>query len=114
MCGIIGYTGEKEALPVLLSGLRALEYRGYDSSGVALAVDGGITAVKAKGRIDLLEEKLKSSPPAPSFCGIGHTRWAASKGAAASVTRAGRLTARRQTLMPIRTRPGTCRSSITA
>lgn len=76
MCGIIGYTGEKEALPVLLSGLRALEYRGYDSSGVALAVDGGITAVKAKGRIDLLEEKLKSNPPAPSFCGIGHTRWA--------------------------------------
>lgn len=76
MCGIIGYTGEDQALPVLLKGLRALEYRGYDSAGIALCGGDGITTVKAKGRIDLLEEKLKTSPPEPSFCGIGHTRWA--------------------------------------
>ena len=76
MCGIIGYTGEDQALPVLIKGLRALEYRGYDSAGVALYGGDGITTVKAKGRIDLLEEKLKISPPHPSLCGIGHTRWA--------------------------------------
>lgn len=76
MCGIIGYTGENEALPVLISGLRALEYRGYDSAGVALAGNDGIETVKAKGRIDILEKKLGSRPQRSSFCGIGHTRWA--------------------------------------
>lgn len=76
MCGIIGYTGGESALPILVQGLRALEYRGYDSGGVALESDGKIITVKAKGRISELEEKLKNSPLPPSSCGIGHTRWA--------------------------------------
>ena len=58
MCGIIGYTGNTDALPVLIRGLRALEYRGYDSAGVAVTREGGIDAVKAVGRIDALERKL--------------------------------------------------------
>ncbi len=76
MCGIIGYTGGGSALPILVQGLHALEYRGYDSGGVALESDGKIITVKAKGRISQLEEKLKNSPLPPSSCGIGHTRWA--------------------------------------
>lgn len=76
MCGIIGYTGGEPALPILVQGLRALEYRGYDSGGVALESNGEITAVKTKGRISRLEEKLKNTSLPPSSCGIGHTRWA--------------------------------------
>jgi len=76
MCGIIGYTGEQKAAPILIEGLSALEYRGYDSSGVALLADGEITAVKSKGRIAVLEEKLENTKLPEATCGIGHTRWA--------------------------------------
>lgn len=75
MCGIIGYTGKENALPHLIAGLKTLEYRGYDSSGVAL--QGSETlCIKSKGRISELEEKLASVRPEASSCGIGHTRWA--------------------------------------
>lgn len=77
MCGIIGYTGSNNSVPYLLEGLRALEYRGYDSAGVAVQNDGGINTVKTKGRIDNLEEKINSSfEKTEGHCGIGHTRWA--------------------------------------
>lgn len=77
MCGIIGYTGAKSSVPFLLEGLRALEYRGYDSAGVAVHTKDGINTVKAKGRIDNLEEKINSSEKnTEGHCGIGHTRWA--------------------------------------
>lgn len=76
MCGIIGYTGEGEAIPVLLEGLSTLEYRGYDSAGIAVQKDGLFT-VKAKGRLDVLREKLEAhSELRGARCGIGHTRWA--------------------------------------
>lgn len=76
MCGIIGYTGEKEALPILLDGLKTLEYRGYDSAGVSLCGENGITTVKSKGRIAELERKLQKLSGLGTTCGIGHTRWA--------------------------------------
>lgn len=76
MCGIIGYTGEDSALPILLRGLRTLEYRGYDSAGVALFCGEKICTVKSQGRIASLEEKLKEYELSDSVCGIGHTRWA--------------------------------------
>lgn len=77
MCGIIGYTGTKKTVPILLEGLRALEYRGYDSAGIAVAEEGGLDIAKAKGRIDNLEEKIKSTDKVwDGTCGIGHTRWA--------------------------------------
>ncbi len=76
MCGIVGYIGGNEAQPVLLSGLRRLEYRGYDSAGIAvLNADGRMGIVKCKGRLSNLEEKLKPSPLSGTV-GIGHTRWA--------------------------------------
>lgn len=76
MCGIVGYVGKRNAQDVLLDGLEKLEYRGYDSAGVALALDGGICVVKSKGRLTALREKLAAQQLAQSFCGIGHTRWA--------------------------------------
>lgn len=76
MCGIIGYTGTEDSVPFLLEGLRALEYRGYDSAGVAVQCNGGIKTVKTKGRIDILEEKISSLGNTEGHCGIGHTRWA--------------------------------------
>ena len=76
MCGIVGYVGRRSAQDVLLDGLEKLEYRGYDSAGVALALDGGIRVVKTKGRLTALREKLAAQQLAQSFCGIGHTRWA--------------------------------------
>ena len=76
MCGIVGYVGKRSAQDVLLDGLEKLEYRGYDSAGVALALDGGICVVKSKGRLTALREKLAAQQLAQSFCGIGHTRWA--------------------------------------
>ncbi len=76
MCGIIGFTGKSAALPVLLHGLSVLEYRGYDSAGVALHANG-IVAVKTKGRIAALTEKLAQHKELEgACCGIGHTRWA--------------------------------------
>ncbi len=76
MCGIIGYVGKKAASPILLEGLRRLEYRGYDSAGVAVVYDGDMLARKKKGKIDEgLAHTLKATP-APGSLGIGHTRWA--------------------------------------
>ena len=76
MCGIVGYAGKRSAQDVLLDGLEKLEYRGYDSAGVALAQEGGIRVVKSKGRLDTLRQKLAVQALAESSCGIGHTRWA--------------------------------------
>ena len=76
MCGIVGYVGKRNAQNVLLDGLEKLEYRGYDSAGVALALEGGIRVVKSKGRLAELWKKLELQALAESRCGIGHTRWA--------------------------------------
>ena len=76
MCGIVGYAGKRSAQDVLLDGLEKLEYRGYDSAGVALAQEGGIRVVKSKGRLNALRQKLAVQALAESSCGIGHTRWA--------------------------------------
>ncbi len=75
MCGIIGILGEKDAAPLLLEGLRRLEYRGYDSAGIATLSNGSIQRCRAEGKLANLEEKLKKEPPAGT-AGIGHTRWA--------------------------------------
>ena len=76
MCGIVGYIGNRDAVNVLLGGLKRLEYRGYDSSGVAVAhPDGTLEMEKATGKIASLEKKLKSHPLA-AHIGIAHTRWA--------------------------------------
>ena len=76
MCGIVGYVGKRNAQNVLLDGLEKLEYRGYDSAGVALALDGGIRVIKSKGRLAELRKKLELQALAESGSGIGHTRWA--------------------------------------
>ena len=78
MCGIVGYTGMHSAAPVLLDGLSKLEYRGYDSAGIAIRNEdtGDITVVKAKGRLKILSEKTNDGRAVPGTCGIGHTRWA--------------------------------------
>ena len=77
MCGIVGYTGKKQAAPILLDGLGKLEYRGYDSAGLAVR-DGEKLAevVKATGRLKNLAEKTDDGRALPGTCGIGHTRWA--------------------------------------
>ncbi len=75
MCGIIGIIGKAEVAPLLLEGLRRLEYRGYDSAGVATLVDGSIECRRAEGKLANLEKLLDSDPP-PGRIGIGHTRWA--------------------------------------
>ena len=62
MCGIVGYSGKRSAQEVLLNGLEKLEYRGYDSAGVALALEGGIHVVKSKGRLEVLRRKLEDQP----------------------------------------------------
>ncbi len=76
MCGIVGYVGYREATDVLIDCLKKLEYRGYDSAGVALVRGNTIDVVKATGRLKVLEEKLRQLGGLPSCCGIGHTRWA--------------------------------------
>ncbi len=77
MCGIVGYIGKKQAAPVLLDGLSKLEYRGYDSAGVAvLNPAGGIDIVKAKGRLKVLSDAIDGGKKLKGTCGIGHTRWA--------------------------------------
>lgn len=77
MCGIVGYIGKKQASPILLSGLERLEYRGYDSAGLAVKNDGSETViVKAKGRLRALAEKTDDGASVKGCCGIGHTRWA--------------------------------------
>ena len=75
MCGIVGFVGKKEASPILVEGLSKLEYRGYDSAGVAILEDGEIKVKKYKGRLKNLEENL-SENPLKGHIGIGHTRWA--------------------------------------
>ena len=75
MCGIVGYIGGKKAVPIILDGLKKLEYRGYDSAGVAFLDNGDLKVIKCKGRIFYLEERLKESKY-DSMIGIGHTRWA--------------------------------------
>ena len=75
MCGIVGYIGKNEAVPVLLDGLRRLEYRGYDSAGVATLAGGKIQTRKKVGRIANLAELLKQAP-IKGHIGISHTRWA--------------------------------------
>ena len=76
MCGIIGYVGNKAASPILLEGLRRLEYRGYDSAGIAVARDGELRLRKKKGRIDQGLARLLKSEPVAGNLGIAHTRWA--------------------------------------
>ena len=76
MCGIIGYTGAKDTVKILLDGLETLEYRGYDSAGIALYTPSGIKTIKSKGKLAALAEKLKDFGQINSGCGIGHTRWA--------------------------------------
>jgi glucosamine--fructose-6-phosphate aminotransferase (isomerizing) len=78
MCGIIGYTGEMKAAPILLEGLSNLEYRGYDSAGIAVRnhKTGKIEMFKAKGRLKMLAEKTNNGEAVFGNCGIGHTRWA--------------------------------------
>ena len=76
MCGIVGYTGNKDAVEVLLCGLSKLEYRGYDSAGISVFEDNKINTIKTKGRLSVLEEKINNVGKPSSNCGIGHTRWA--------------------------------------
>ena len=78
MCGIVGYVGTEQAAPILLAGLSKLEYRGYDSAGIAIRNEdtGDITVVKAKGRLKILSEKTNEGHALPGTWGIGHTRWA--------------------------------------
>ncbi|MCA8947301.1 MAG: glutamine--fructose-6-phosphate aminotransferase, partial [Planctomycetes bacterium] len=75
MCGIVGYVGSREATEVLIEGLRRLEYRGYDSAGVAVLNGSGVQVRKAVGRLSALEDELRTNP-AKGGVGIGHTRWA--------------------------------------
>jgi len=75
MCGIVGYVGQREVVPLLMDGLRRLEYRGYDSAGVVAVAGGELRTLKAEGKLDRLREKL-AHQPLPGHYGLGHTRWA--------------------------------------
>src|SRR3954468_9491071 len=75
MCGIVGYVGRSEAAPILLDGLRRLEYRGYDSAGVAIVNGQGVETRKCAGRIAELAKLMSERPPSGNY-GISHTRWA--------------------------------------
>ena len=75
MCGIVAYLGKKSAQPILIEGLKRLEYRGYDSAGVALMSGGSLRVEKTSGRISVLEDIL-DGPDSSEHVGIGHTRWA--------------------------------------
>ena len=75
MCGIVGYTGPNSCVEILVDGLRRLEYRGYDSAGVAIQAGGGIAVRKAQGKIACLTERILKEPVSGT-CGVGHTRWA--------------------------------------
>jgi glucosamine--fructose-6-phosphate aminotransferase (isomerizing) len=75
MCGIVGYVGQREVVPLLMDGLRRLEYRGYDSAGVVAVRDGEFQTVKTEGKLDRLKEKLEKQPLSGHY-GLGHTRWA--------------------------------------
>ncbi|HEY8549682.1 MAG TPA: glutamine--fructose-6-phosphate transaminase (isomerizing) [Vicinamibacterales bacterium] len=75
MCGIVGYIGDKQVVPVLVEGLRRLEYRGYDSAGIAVVNNAGIEVRRSAGKLSRLEDVLRHSPLAGDY-GVGHTRWA--------------------------------------
>jgi len=75
MCGITGYIGHRDSVPVLLKGLRRLEYRGYDSAGIALLQDNKIAHLKKAGKVSDLQSLVDDSP-IKGNCGIAHTRWA--------------------------------------
>jgi len=75
MCGIVGYVGPKPVVPILLEGLRKLEYRGYDSAGVAVVQDGAIEVRRSAGKLINLENAIQSKPLTGLY-GLGHTRWA--------------------------------------
>ena len=76
MCGIIGYTGSDAAVPILLDGLKHLEYRGYDSAGIAVQTPEGLKMIKVTGKVEKLVEKASATEGLDGVCGIGHTRWA--------------------------------------
>ena len=78
MCGIVGYIGGRDVSPMLLDGLRRMEYRGYDSCGIAVVDEGRARVVRSVGRVSALEEKMQAITMSPSVVryGIGHTRWA--------------------------------------
>jgi glucosamine--fructose-6-phosphate aminotransferase (isomerizing) len=76
MCGIVGYVGKQQATPIILEGLRRLEYRGYDSAGISVLADKIVQTRKKKGKIDEGLGRLLQTEPLPGFIGIGHTRWA--------------------------------------
>ena len=78
MCGIVGYVGPRPVLPILIEGLRKLEYRGYDSAGVAVVANGSLELRRSAGKLSQLEDALVASPlPVSSGqYGVGHTRWA--------------------------------------
>ena len=75
MCGIVSYIGKKDPVPILLKGLRRLEYRGYDSAGVALLNSEKLQSIKKVGKVSALESLIDDSP-INGYCGIAHTRWA--------------------------------------
>jgi glucosamine--fructose-6-phosphate aminotransferase (isomerizing) len=75
MCGIVGYIGKTDAVPIIMSGLHRLEYRGYDSAGVAVISNGKLVVRKKVGKLKVLDQSLEQEP-IPGSCGIGHTRWA--------------------------------------
>src|SRR5260221_13208720 len=75
MCGIVGYVGTRDAVPVILEGLRRLEYRGYDSAGVAAVEGGRLERRRAAGKLKNLEDSLRAQPLHGSYV-VGHTRWA--------------------------------------
>ena len=75
MCGITGYIGKRDATPILIEGLKKLEYRGYDSAGVALLNHGEMSVCKKKGRVDVLANEI-AKKPFKAKMGISHTRWA--------------------------------------
>jgi glucosamine--fructose-6-phosphate aminotransferase (isomerizing) len=75
MCGIVGYVGQREAVPLLMDGLRRMEYRGYDSAGVVAVRNGELQTAKAEGKLERLKEKLEKQPLSGRY-GLGHTRWA--------------------------------------
>src|SRR2546427_12079477 len=75
MCGIVGYVGNKHVVPILLEGLHRLEYRGYDSAGIAVIEDGELFRVRMQGKVNSLAARL-AERPFENIIGIGHTRWA--------------------------------------
>src|SRR5437016_6340037 len=75
MCGIVGYVGDKPSAPILVSGLKKLEYRGYDSAGVAIVGPKTLNVIRASGKLKNLENRVIAEPPEGTV-GIGHTRWA--------------------------------------